>query len=114
MSTFSLFFFFFFNDTATTEIYTLSLHDALPISFLVPGFEIGAFGEERFDFLGPALFGGCQDIHRGVGRQYGESGGEKDGTEAHTTVLPMCVCGAGFQRHRGAGFQPATTAFWRR
>src|SRR6266496_6602191 len=27
-----LFLFFFFNDTATTEIYTLSLHDALPIS----------------------------------------------------------------------------------
>src|SRR5436853_6455591 len=25
-------FFFFFNDTATTEIYTLSLHDALPIT----------------------------------------------------------------------------------
>src|SRR5260370_19721047 len=30
LCTFS-FFFFFFNDTATTEIYTLSLHDALPI-----------------------------------------------------------------------------------
>src|SRR5258708_18639157 len=28
----ALFSFFFFNDTATTEIYTLSLHDALPIS----------------------------------------------------------------------------------
>src|SRR6478736_9695777 len=28
-------FFFFFNDTATTEIYTLSLHDALPISAFV-------------------------------------------------------------------------------
>src|SRR2546422_9259300 len=27
----SLIIFFFFNDTATTEIYTLSLHDALPI-----------------------------------------------------------------------------------
>src|SRR2546428_13391075 len=27
------FFLFFFNDTATTEIYTLSLHDALPISW---------------------------------------------------------------------------------
>src|SRR3712207_7258349 len=27
-------FVFFFNDTATTEIYTLSLHDALPIYFL--------------------------------------------------------------------------------
>src|SRR5215469_17923375 len=30
------FFFFFFNDTATTEIYTLSLHDALPISLRQP------------------------------------------------------------------------------
>src|SRR5260370_15552506 len=30
-----LLFFFFFNDTATTEIYTLSLHDALPISLRV-------------------------------------------------------------------------------
>src|SRR6266704_5192159 len=29
-------FFFFFNDTATTEIYTLSLHDALPISLIPP------------------------------------------------------------------------------
>src|SRR5256885_12544626 len=29
-------FFFFFNDTATTEIYTLSLHDALPISCGLP------------------------------------------------------------------------------
>src|SRR6516165_4715951 len=29
-------FFFFFNDTATTEIYTLSLHDALPISRTSP------------------------------------------------------------------------------
>ena len=29
---FEVFTFFFFNDTATTEIYTLSLHDALPIS----------------------------------------------------------------------------------
>src|SRR3712207_3098877 len=29
--------FFFFNDTATTEIYTLSLHDALPILLLLLG-----------------------------------------------------------------------------
>src|SRR2546422_7130510 len=29
--------FFFFNDTATTEIYTLSLHDALPICTIPPG-----------------------------------------------------------------------------
>src|SRR5256885_3949886 len=32
--------FFFFNDTATTEIYTLSLHDALPI-FLIAGYSGG-------------------------------------------------------------------------
>src|SRR5438105_15075794 len=43
LSVFLLFpFFFFFNDTATTEIYTLSLHDALPIwgrssGFSAPG-----------------------------------------------------------------------------
>src|SRR5689334_23549381 len=33
---FFFFSFFFFNDTATTEIYTLSLHDALPISWCPP------------------------------------------------------------------------------
>src|SRR2546422_1377982 len=37
------FLFFFFNDTATTEIYTLSLHDALPIYFF-DGEDIG-FGQ---------------------------------------------------------------------
>src|SRR6267378_456566 len=35
--------FFFFNDTATTEIYTLSLHDALPIS--LPVILLVVFGE---------------------------------------------------------------------
>src|SRR3712207_5545869 len=40
-------FVFFFNDTATTEIYTLSLHDALPISSVgssFPGARRGAAG----------------------------------------------------------------------
>src|SRR5256885_6793360 len=45
-------FFFFFNDTATTEIYTLSLHDALPIlprdDRRVPrGAGLGRHGERR-------------------------------------------------------------------
>src|SRR5947209_10568399 len=40
-----LVFFFFFNDTATTEIYTLSLHDALPI------FEMDAVGALRLSPL---------------------------------------------------------------
>src|SRR5256886_1811339 len=34
--------FFFFNDTATTEIYTLSLHDALPISGTISRLELPA------------------------------------------------------------------------
>src|SRR2546425_5190101 len=39
------FFVFFFNDTATTEIYTLSLHDALPISRYSLG--VNFLGRER-------------------------------------------------------------------
>src|SRR2546429_5058981 len=38
----SVYIFFFFNDTATTEIYTLSLHDALPISGRCGGARGGA------------------------------------------------------------------------
>src|ERR1022692_4840859 len=45
--------FFFFNDTATTEIYTLSLHDALPISAIrdtnhnLPTLELRRYGQGR-------------------------------------------------------------------
>ena len=39
---------FFFNDTATTEIYTLSLHDALPISFGIPRFREDAANAPNF------------------------------------------------------------------
>src|SRR2546429_6378163 len=38
-------FFFFFNDTATTEIYTLSLHDALPIYRTGGGWAGGRSGD---------------------------------------------------------------------
>src|SRR2546422_3259494 len=48
--------FFFFNDTATTEIYTLSLHDALPISS-----EPEEYGSEAELFAGIRSF-----IHRYV------------------------------------------------
>src|SRR5918994_6243282 len=44
--------FFFFNDTATTEIYTLSLHDALPISTSRAD-PLLVFLGQRFVFLGP-------------------------------------------------------------
>src|SRR5256885_13933234 len=40
-------FFFFFNDTATTEIYTLSLHDALPISARAGERRTARIGAER-------------------------------------------------------------------
>ena len=46
------FVFFFFNDTATTEIYTLSLHDALPISGGATANSLGQLAQtEIVDFL---------------------------------------------------------------
>src|SRR3712207_8052518 len=55
------FFFFFFNDTATTEIYTLSLHDALPIWDV--GDLVAAIGEvDRGRSLGRAGDTGQDDV----------------------------------------------------
>src|SRR2546430_11232062 len=50
-------FFFFFNDTATTEIYTLSLHDALPISASAwsPGSGIRAVRSPRLVIMSAVL-----------------------------------------------------------
>src|SRR5258708_34293493 len=47
----SCYFFFFFNDTATTEIYTLSLHDALPIStsYMAVGFYVAKYVNKKSD-----------------------------------------------------------------
>src|SRR5437667_9993896 len=56
-------FFFFFNDTATTEIYTLSLHDALPI--FGHGRLDGVLGDPvdaRDDLVDVALTGADRDI----------------------------------------------------
>src|SRR6267154_1608709 len=49
--------FFFFNDTATTEIYTLSLHDALPIRVVIP-FVAGGSS----DIVGRAIASKFQEI----------------------------------------------------
>src|SRR3712207_6867959 len=56
--------FFFFNDTATTEIYTLSLHDALPIS---------AAGRVQ----GPGA--GAQDLPVRAVRRPAAAGDDRDG-----------------------------------
>src|SRR6266704_6040726 len=50
----SKYFFFFFNDTATTEIYTLSLHDALPIYPVI--------ALDRWDCTIPAYLNELQDV----------------------------------------------------
>src|SRR2546425_4564703 len=59
----SFFSFFFFNDTATTEIYTLSLHDALPISAGARPAAVRAGDRSRRDRRGAVL----RDRDRGGG-----------------------------------------------
>src|SRR5258707_12130559 len=58
-ATLMFFVFFFFNDTATTEIYTLSLHDALPILF--PAREIRALDSKHRPDGRPGLSHGGPD-----------------------------------------------------
>src|SRR3712207_9135811 len=51
--------FFFFNDTATTEIYTLSLHDALPIcGLLVAPRQVSTVVAQLGEWLAGPFFGG--------------------------------------------------------
>src|SRR3712207_6851643 len=47
--------FFFFNDTATTEIYTLSLHDALPISTRAHASGVKPITRSKFAASSPIL-----------------------------------------------------------
>src|SRR5947208_16845601 len=56
--------FFFFNDTATTEIYTLSLHDALPIypDEAVPSFVSGAMAKAGKGLLEGTLQAGTSAV----------------------------------------------------
>src|SRR3712207_7668797 len=83
-----MFFFFFFNDTATTEIYTLSLHDALPICVRLPHGSravpplgrlrrapVGAVREQPDDRARPGVRDGQRDA--GVGAR----------SEEHTSEL---------------------------
>src|SRR5256885_13627287 len=82
--------FFFFNDTATTEIYTLSLHDALPIfAALRPRHDRRAGGAS------PAR---CCRAHR--------SGGHQARSEEHTSELQSpcnLVCRLLLEKKRGCG-----------
>src|SRR5258708_14587156 len=74
-------FFFFFNDTATTEIYTLSLHDALPISL----------GQQPRDRLAGAVLHRAADWRRDLFREIDveliQDRGEQVRSEEHTSEL---------------------------
>src|SRR2546426_7177172 len=76
-------YFFFFNDTATTEIYTLSLHDALPIFIAARHVHLDVaeapFREVRLE----------RGQHRGPGRRLHRAGGEDhpSRSEEHTSEL---------------------------
>src|SRR3989442_13447279 len=80
---------FFFNDTATTEIYTLSLHDALPISGDWPARRRCAFEDRRSSRAASAQY---------VARQFGihfPRPGVDARSEEHTSELqsrPHLVC----------------------
>src|SRR6266536_5608933 len=67
-------FFFFFNDTATTEIYTLSLHDALPISAKLVADLVTVAGAQRVVSV---------DLHSG------QTQGYFDFPFDHLTALPI-------------------------
>src|SRR5256884_7635051 len=61
------FLFFFFNDTATTEIYTLSLHDALPI-YTGRTHQIRVhFSALKHPVVGDTLYGAARQLNVGVG-----------------------------------------------
>src|SRR6266446_4228821 len=84
--------FFFFNDTATTEIYTLSLHDALPIAAggaRSPALHLGC--GQRAHGLGQLLRGRGDDSgpreHTGRPEQQGHRQEEQDATASHTRIL---------------------------
>src|SRR3989442_10243587 len=99
-----MFLFFFFNDTATTEIYTLSLHDALPICRSGHGFgweidsDLFSFGIDPAEIVAAAL-----DVRR---------------SEEHTSELqsrPHLVCRLLLEKkkkhsHRDMGRNTSETA----
>src|SRR2546429_397049 len=73
------YFFFFFNDTATTEIYTLSLHDALPISLQDGGDELlpnglGGLGLDTLHVIPEMLGSQLRRRSRGPNARQGRAG----------------------------------------
>src|SRR2546422_6877365 len=79
--------FFFFNDTATTEIYTLSLHDALPILAEQRRERTGA-GEDRPGRESARRLPACRGIpFPSLGDRPDPHGGMEARSEEHTSEL---------------------------
>src|SRR3712207_7589378 len=79
----NLYIFFFFNDTATTEIYTLSLHDALPICSLLRALE---FSPSLITFLHGHAGAVWSVVFSPDGRTLASAGGDTR-SEEHTSEL---------------------------
>src|SRR3712207_8341228 len=78
---------FFFNDTATTEIYTLSLHDALPIcDLLLAAADVGPSDPPVDPALGGALLP-ADVLHLAVDVQLGGVGHRPLGVDRKSTRL---------------------------
>src|SRR3712207_8157937 len=77
---------FFFNDTATTEIYTLSLHDALPI-YRGPLLRQRHRHAEGWHPRGRLRGGGHQDAQRRAARLQDAQGRRARRSEEHTSEL---------------------------
>src|SRR3712207_8115845 len=96
-------FFFFFNDTATTEIYTLSLHDALPISELggdpATQARLRLDGDDARDHGHPAVVGAGWPALRlprqGARRPAARAGGDRKSTRlnsSHANISYAVFC----------------------
>src|SRR5205823_13694932 len=78
---FFLYFLFFFTDTATTDIYTLSLHDALPILVMD---DLGAACKAAAGSLSPDASEGCRVL---VGWDRTSNADSAGRSEEHTSEL---------------------------
>src|SRR3712207_8352498 len=95
---------FFFNDTATTEIYTLSLHDALPISGGMVSSASATSSSKRRLLISTrgsrpavarpqqALDGGLQGVRRGVGHRRREDRKSTRLNSSHANISYAVFC----------------------
>src|SRR3989449_4051514 len=72
--------FFFFNDTATTEIYTLSLHDALPI--LLKPYGVSIASDMVYDL--------ASNVQVGIPAQFGQVRSEEHTSELQSRLHLVC------------------------